>query len=135
LHYVIAGNVQISTDARDKLNRIADEYYLETGRDLYVTSGTRTPKSQAEAMYDNFLHHRNQNPPYKDQVAFNQIKAVYELGVHQHWAKVATIDKMTEVINQQIFHEMLSLVICLAKESTSDHGICHLMRGGRSRKQ
>jgi len=59
LHYVTAGNVVLSSDARAKLKHIADEYFEMTGRILYVTSGSRTPKKQAEAMYNNFADHRN----------------------------------------------------------------------------
>jgi hypothetical protein len=102
LHYATAGNVVLSAAARGELKRIADDYYEETGRLLYVTSGTRTPKKQAEAMYDNLANHRNQNPPYKDQHAFNEIKATYELGVRQRLSKSTTVNMMSGVIEKQV---------------------------------
>jgi hypothetical protein len=89
---------------REKLELIADEYYEQTGRVLYVTSGSRTPKRQAAAMYDNFINNRNQIPPYKDRRSFNEIKAIYEMGREQHWSKNKTVDKMTSVIQKQIAH-------------------------------
>jgi len=101
-HYATAGNVVMSSDARATLKRIADEYHARTGGDLYITSGTRTPKRQPEAMYDNLASHRNQNPAYRDQRSFNEIKAVCELGVWQHWGQSKTVDKMTGVIQGQI---------------------------------
>jgi hypothetical protein len=104
LHYATAGNVVLSNEARDKLKRITDEYFEMTGRDLYVTSGSRTPKKQAAAMYDNFINRRNQSPPYKNQQAFKEIKAVYELGLHQHWGRSKTVDMMTAVIENQVAH-------------------------------
>ncbi len=104
LHYATAGNLVLSMDARTKLARIADEYYEKTGRVLYVTSGSRTPQKQAEAMYDNFYNHRNQSPPYKDVRSFQEIKAVYDQGLHSHWGKSKTVGEMTRQIEDQIRH-------------------------------
>ena len=104
LHYVTAGNVVLSSDARAKLRRIADEYYERTGRDLYITSGSCTPKKQVEVMYDNFANHRNQNPPYRDRLSFKEIEAVYDLGMRQSWGRTRTIEAMTSIIENQIAH-------------------------------
>lgn len=88
------------------LKKIAREYYEKTGKDMVVNSGTRTPRSQAKAMYDN-LHKRVNLVHYTDQKAYKEILKAYHDNVRS--GESVTVDAMTRVIEAQVSrHEYIS---------------------------
>lgn len=95
-----AGHIELSISDRNTLNRLAYCYYLWTVARFTVTSGTRTPREQAEAMYDNWYYHRSENIRYRNQVAEAEIRAAYDANV-TIGRRNATIDAMTAVIENQ----------------------------------
>ena len=76
-HYKLELGVILSIEVKRKVKKIADKYYLFTGKDIVITSGTRTSLSQAEALYGK-LAGGDKLAVYKDQLAAMEIKNVYE---------------------------------------------------------
>lgn len=109
-HYRTEGNVVLSMEARTLLGRIADEYYWETGAELVVTSGTRTPKQQADAMYKKLRRGENLRSLYRNAQALDEILKVYDDERRSGAGERATIDAMTRVIQAQVSrHVYISL--------------------------
>src|SRR5690606_24467679 len=80
-HYSAKDDVEISKEVTDKVSKIANEYHEKTGRDIVVTSGTRTPQEQAEAMYNKLAGGDDIMSLYKNQNAAAQVRDVYTRGV------------------------------------------------------
>jgi len=98
------GRVELSLTDRDTLNRLAYLYYLWNNERITVTSGTRTPREQAEAMYDNWHFHRNEGTHYANQHAEEEIRRSYDDQTRRHGRRGSTIDAMTSVIENQMRH-------------------------------
>jgi len=99
-HVHFSGWDKLSPKARIGLARTGDLYYEQTGGDLTVTSGKRTPQGQAQAMYDNLQ--RNSTPHYSNQAAFHQIVEAYNDAVATGAGQQGAVDAMTSVIEQQV---------------------------------
>jgi hypothetical protein len=67
-----------------------------------VHSGTRTPRQQAEAMWNNLYYGRNRQIHYRNVQAFNEINHAYLEGRRSGAGRPATVDSMTRVIEQQV---------------------------------
>ncbi len=95
---------------RTLLGRIAAQYYRETGAELVVTSGTRTPASQADAMYKKLRRGENLRSLYRNTQALDEILAAYEYRRKSGATEPATIDAMAQVIQAQVSrHVYISL--------------------------
>ncbi len=97
-----SGRIELSAADYGVLNRLGYLYYLWTAKRITVTSGTRTPREQAEAMYDNWYYHRNEDTRYIDQEAESEIHEAYENSLRD--GRNATVDAMTGVIENQVQH-------------------------------
>jgi peptidoglycan hydrolase-like protein with peptidoglycan-binding domain len=98
------GRVELSLIDRGTLNRLAYCYYLWTGERITVTSGTRTPREQGEAMYDNWYYRRNEGTRYTNREAEEEIRRSYDDHSRRHGRRSSTVDAMTSVIENQMRH-------------------------------
>lgn len=96
------GTVDLSSSDYTALNRLAYLYCLWTDEKITVTSGTRTPHKQAEAMYENWYYHRNQGTHYNNREAEGEVRQAYDASVAAHEHRSATVDAMTSVIENQV---------------------------------
>ncbi|MBL9027057.1 MAG: hypothetical protein JNL21_32980 [Myxococcales bacterium] len=76
-HYDLAPDAVLTPAIEARLAPIADAYHADTGRNVYVTSGRRTPEAQARAMYDK-LEAGDDLSIYKNKEAIADIKRAYE---------------------------------------------------------
>ena len=98
------GTVKVPSGVYGKLNQLAYLYYLWTDERITITSGSRTEREQAEAMYDNWYYHRNENIHYTNREAEDEIHRAYKAATDANQYRGATVDAMTSVIKDQIRH-------------------------------
>ncbi len=97
-HYTLKDStVVLSPEIEKKVNEIANEYYAETGKNIVVTDGDRTPLMQADRMYTN----RNFGI-YTNKKAADEIQKVYNDGVTARKSKNEIVANMAKVIEAQI---------------------------------
>ena len=101
-HFTAKGCVVLSSLDRTTLTQVAYDYYLWTGEGLTVTSGTRTPRSQAAAMYYKLTHGGIPSHFYKNHQAYGEILAAYNDARKARANEQATVDAMTRVIDRQV---------------------------------
>ena len=107
-HYKLELGVILSIEVKRKVKKIADKYYLFTGKDIVITSGTRTSLSQAEALYGK-LAGGDKLAVYKDQLAAKEIKKVYEDAILAKKSRAQIIEDIKAVVDGQIReHKFLS---------------------------
>ncbi len=93
--------VTLSYAVRGFLKPVAYEYYLWTGNQLVVHSGTRTPRKQAEAMYKNLRKGHDLRELYKKNLqAFDEIFRACENA--RNSGKEDPVEAMTRVIEEQV---------------------------------
>jgi len=100
-NYELKPEVILSHHTKTKLKIIADKYYSLTKKKIVVTSGARTAKSQAHAMYGK-LTGGDKLAIYKNQAAALQIKKIYDEAVESKKTKNETIFDIEKVIKEQI---------------------------------
>jgi hypothetical protein len=100
--YVLLPDVTISPTAKPKLERIANAFFQKTGKTLVVTSGTRGPKRQAQAMYDLLALGTDIVSLYKNSRAAEQLKKRYDEGRSAGKKEAAIVADMTSLIERQI---------------------------------
>lgn len=76
-HYTLADGVRLAPEMRGTLAQIADAFHRRTGRGIHVTSGTRTPREQADAMYDKLRLGVRLTHLYRDFDAASEIQSTY----------------------------------------------------------
>ena len=81
-------------------NSLHDAVRAETGYRINVTSGYRDAGRQASAMYDNMA--KGTEAPYKNKVAYNEIRAAYNEGRKADLNKAEIVADMTAVIQAQV---------------------------------
>jgi len=86
----------------DKMGKISDEYYIQTGEDTIVTSGTRFPDYQAELMYDNRI--RRGYFAYLRSNALIEIEAAFNNNKNKSRAEIIAI--MAEIIRKQVANKI-----------------------------
>jgi len=99
-HVHFSGWGEISPRAHSALARLGDRYYEQTGAEVTVTSGRRTPRGQAQAMYDNLR--RNRRTRYANEKAYDEILKLYNDVVASRASQQDTVGAMTRVIEQQV---------------------------------
>ncbi|WP_437301598.1 hypothetical protein [Sorangium sp. So ce426] len=100
--YVVLPGVELAPAVEQKVAELASAYFRRTGKELVVTSGTRDPARQAEAMHELFRHGADVLGLYKDKTAAREIKSAYEEGRSAEHAPEATIAALERVIRAQI---------------------------------
>jgi hypothetical protein len=93
-------DVSLAPRVADKLARIADHYHRRTGKTLVVTSGTRDPESQAEAIYDKLTGGDDIIRLYRNKSAALEVKAAFEK--NRARGKAVTIAAMEATLKKQI---------------------------------
>ena len=100
-HYTTKTGVILEANINLKVKKIADKYYTATKKDIVITSGTRTSKSQAEAMYGK-LAGGDKLTVYKNQTAAQEIKKSYDDAVTAKKLKPQVIQSIKSTIDSQI---------------------------------
>lgn len=80
-------------------NALHDAVRDRTGFALHVTSGRRGPDRQAAAMYNNLAD--NSSPRYRNQAAFNEVRAAYIAGRAEGLGRAAIVERMSTVLQAQ----------------------------------
>lgn len=93
-------DVRVSHRVADKLSRIADHYHKRTGKTLVVTSGTRDPHDQAEAVYDKLVGGDDIVRLYRNKDAALELKSAFDR--NRPRGRAATIAAMERTIKGQI---------------------------------
>ncbi|AUX43900.1 hypothetical protein SOCE26_053560 [Sorangium cellulosum] len=100
--YVVLPGVDLAPAVEQKVAEIADVYFRRTGKELVVTSGTRDPARQAEAMHELFRHGADVLGLYRDKAAAREIKSAYEEAASADQPAEAVIEDLEQVIRAQI---------------------------------
>ena len=100
-NYTSNPGITLPIGIKVKVKKIADEYYSLTKKKIVVTSGARTAKSQAEAMYGK-LSGGDSLTIYKNQVAAKEIKKAYDDGSAAKKPKNEIISDIEKIIDSQI---------------------------------
>ncbi|XXX82760.1 hypothetical protein WMF30_28930 [Sorangium sp. So ce134] len=100
--YVVLPGVDLAPAVEQKVAEIACAYHRRTGKELVITSGTRDPARQAEAMHDLFRHGADVLGLYRDKAAAREIKSAYEEGLSDDLPSEAVIAALERVIRAQI---------------------------------
>ncbi len=104
-HYTVAAGINLSAGSEEVVRQIANEYYRKTEASIHVTSGTRTPASQAQAMYYK-LSNGDSPGLYANQIAVNEIVQAYRGGVAAKKSRTDIIVDMTQVIENQVARDV-----------------------------
>lgn len=99
-HYTVERGVRLGPEMERVLARIAEAFHRRTGRGFVVTSGARTPREQAEAMYEKLRLGQRLTRLYVDYAAATEIQAAYR--ATQRRGREACIAAMARVIEAQI---------------------------------
>ena len=94
--------VRMPERVRPTLASIADAYHERTGKQIRVTSGTRTPEEQAWLMYRKMRSGANIVRIYKATKAAQAIRRAYRRGRSEGLSEDAVIAKITAVIARQV---------------------------------
>ena len=100
--FVVLPGVELAPAVEQKVAELASAYFRRTGKELVVTSGTRDPARQAEAMHGLFQHGADVLGLYKDKTAAREIKSAYEEGLSAEHSQEAMIAALERVIRAQI---------------------------------
>lgn len=100
--YVLLPGVELAPAVEQKVEKIASAYFRRTGKELVVTSGTRDPARQAEAMHELFRHGADVLGLYKDKTAVREIKSAYDEERSAEHPPEAMIAALERVIRAQI---------------------------------
>ncbi|MDO8434197.1 MAG: peptidoglycan-binding domain-containing protein [Candidatus Binatus sp.] len=106
-HYTIEADIELTSEARSFMENLAERYYLETGMDLTVTSGTRTARSQAEAMYTNMRNGQDPRNLYSNYEAADEIWTAYNHQQTTGASRYDAVDAITRVIEGQVSRGVL----------------------------
>ncbi|WP_437667534.1 hypothetical protein [Sorangium sp. So ce1182] len=100
--YVLLPGIALAPAVEEKVAEIASAYFRRTGKELVITSGTRDPARQAEAMHELFRHGADVLGLYKDKAAAREIMSAYEEGLSTEQPPEALIAALEQVIRAQI---------------------------------
>lgn len=98
--FVTLPDVVLSHRVAQKLAPIAEHYHRRTGKTLVVTSGTRDPQSQAEAVFDKLQAGDDIVRLYRHKQAAQELRAAYDR--HRGRGRQAAITAMAHTIKSQI---------------------------------
>lgn len=98
--YTCEPDVVLGPEMQSTVERIASEFHRRTGRRLHVTSGTRTPDEQADAMFEKLARGERLTTLYRDFEAASEIQAAYRR--HRRAGRRVAVREMARVIRAQI---------------------------------
>ena len=95
-------SIILPSDIHDKINLIGKEYFEKTRKMLTITSGNRTAKQQAEAMYPNLKAGTLQK--YSNKQALKEIQDHYNMTLKNkpNMTEKEIISELTQIIQYQI---------------------------------
>ncbi len=99
-HYSVEAGVELGPAMERVVERIAREFHRRTGRELVVTSGTRSSREQAEAMYDKMVLGQRLTRLYRDYDAAAEIQDAYR--ANRRRGRAACVAAMARVIDAQV---------------------------------
>src|SRR5690606_21888510 len=99
-HYRLEEGVRLGREMRPVIARIAAEFHRRTGRGIVITSGTRSPREQADAMYDKLRLGQRLTSLYLDYGAASEIQTAYH--DHRRRGRARAVSAMARVIEGQI---------------------------------
>lgn len=99
-HYTIEPGVVLGRAMERTVARIAHEFHRRTGRGFVITSGTRTSREQAAAMYDKLRLGQRLTGLYQDYDAAAEIQTAYR--ANQRRSRTTCITAMARVIEGQV---------------------------------
>lgn len=99
-YFTTEEGVRLGDEVEATLERIGREYHRRTGRRLHVTSGTRTPREQAEAMYEKLQLGEQLTRTYRDYAAASEIESAYRS--HRRHGRAACVRAIARVIRGQL---------------------------------
>jgi hypothetical protein len=100
--YSLLPGVDLAPFVEHKVDAIAELYFRKTGKDLIVTSGTRDPERQAEAMHELFRLGADVLRLYKDKEAVREIKRAYDEGLSTRQPAASSVAAIAQVIRAQV---------------------------------
>lgn len=98
--YEMKSGVKLSPEIEKKVAKIANAYHAITNKKLLVNSGTRTPETQASAMFGNIEF--GKIAPYKNQVLRAQIQEAYDFAISDSLSNRGIISAMAKTIAKQV---------------------------------
>ena len=98
--FTVEPGVTLAPPMRAALQRIATRYHARTGRRIHVTSGTRSPREQARAMYAKLVRGQRLTQLYRDYEAAAAIQQAYRS--HRQRGASRCVAAMAEVIERQV---------------------------------
>ncbi len=101
-HYRVRRGVVIPARVEQRLVELARAFYQRRRRRLLVTSGTRSPRLQAEAMYTKLRSGGRTRGLYRKWRAARGIERAYRRGRARRRSREAVIGAMTAEINVQV---------------------------------
>lgn len=101
-HYSLASGVTLKATEETKVNELADTFFQRANKDIVITSATRSPEKQANAMYDKLKLGDDLTKLYKNKNALKEITDAYDAGINEQKSGAEIIKGMTEVIEGQV---------------------------------
>ncbi len=99
--YELKSGVVLISKIEAKVKRIADSYYAKAKKKITVTSGTRSAKAQAKAMYGKLAAGGSMSI-YKDKASAKEVKKAYSEGKKAEESKGQIVKRMAKVIEGQV---------------------------------
>ncbi len=96
-----SSGIKMSPLVNAKMSQIADEYHRLTGKNLTITDANRTPRDQADRMY-NKIANGQADGLYKNKAALAEIKQAYAEGKARGESPAQIKDRMGAVIQKQV---------------------------------
>lgn len=100
LPFTMEPGVVLSPGLRGTVAELAQAFRAAAGRSFHVTSGTRTPLEQAQAMFDKLASGGSLTGLYRDYDAARQIEQAYQRS--RRAGRVACVAEMARVVSGQI---------------------------------
>ena len=102
VHYEVLPHVALPMEIELAVARLADRFYSRARCPLVITSGPRTPESQAFAMYLKINQGASLRGLYRKTEAAQEIRKAYDAGRRARKKHGPIIADMAEVIRQQM---------------------------------
>jgi uncharacterized protein YgiM (DUF1202 family) len=101
-HYTTSPGILLKDEPAAHVARIAELYHQKTRKDLVVTSGTRTPARQADALYTKLELGDDVVGLYANKTAIREVKAAYDAGKATGKTKAQIVADMTAILKRQV---------------------------------
>lgn len=105
-YFLKDSSVKVSPSMKPIISEIGNKFKQKFNKTIWITSGTRTAKEQASAMYNNFSKEKGteiQRKKYTGKKLFDEIATIYYL--YKDKGKTICVQKMEKVIKDQILKE------------------------------